>query len=118
VTRDDEAAGVFVALRADLLRGDLGRLGSHLAALESIMDSLPGVADEADLTRMRAEAERSRDVLAAAAGGVRAAHRRLGEAIDRLCAGRHPSAARPRERVERKPRLTETDSFTGNAGVT
>jgi hypothetical protein len=80
MTRPD-ADAIFEALRADLLRGDLGRLDAHLAAVAVLADKLgPGAADHDALTRIRAEAERSRDLLAAAAGGVRAALRRLGEA--------------------------------------
>lgn len=75
----DAEAAAFQLLRADLLSGDLGRLDAHLAALDALAASL-GPGDHAALVRIRAEAERSRDLLAAASGGVRAALRRLGEA--------------------------------------
>jgi hypothetical protein len=79
VTQSEHAA-TFEALRADLLRGDLGQLDAHLAAISAIAESLvSGAANPDALARIRTEAERSRDLLAAAAGGVRAALRRLGE---------------------------------------
>jgi hypothetical protein len=71
----------LVALRADLLRGDLGNLEAHLAALAAIESRLSdGREDGADLAALRAEADRNRDILGAAAAGVRAALRRLEEA--------------------------------------
>lgn len=71
----------FKALRVDLLRGDLDRLEAHLAALTLLAESLgPGAADHDMLARIRSEAEHSRELLRAAAGGVRAVLRRLGEA--------------------------------------
>jgi hypothetical protein len=77
----DDHAATFEALRADLLRGDLGNLDTHLAALSALgANPGSGAKDQDDLARIRAEAERSRDLLAAAAGGVRAALRRLDEA--------------------------------------
>jgi hypothetical protein len=69
------------ALRADLLRGDLGGLEAHLAAVSSLGDDLAsGGHRPAALAALRAEADRTRDVLSAAACGVRAALRRLEEA--------------------------------------
>jgi hypothetical protein len=81
MTHPDEQAAAFVALRADLLAGGLGNLDAHLAALSALGANLGvGPQDQDALARIRAEAERSRDLLAAAAGGVRAALRRLDEA--------------------------------------
>ena len=75
-----ELAATFEALRADLLRGDLGQLDAHLAAISALAESVgSGAADPDTLARIRTEAERSRDLLSAAAGGVRAALRRLEE---------------------------------------
>jgi hypothetical protein len=71
---------VFVALRSDLLRGELGNLSAHLmdlTRLEALLSELPQAVD---LAALRIEADRNRDILAAAAAGVRAALRRLGEA--------------------------------------
>jgi hypothetical protein len=71
----------LAALRADLLRGDLGALEAHLAAVSSLGDDLAsGGHRPAALAALRAEADRTREVLAAAACGVRAALRRLEEA--------------------------------------
>jgi hypothetical protein len=81
MTTPDADVALFAALRTDLLQGDLGRLEAHLAALLALAEELgSGPADPDALARIRAEAEHSRDLLAAAAGGVRAALRRLGEA--------------------------------------
>lgn len=81
MTRHDAHAALFAALRADLLRGDLGRLDAHIAALTALADSIGrDAADVATLARIRAEAERSRGLISAASGGVRATLRRLGEA--------------------------------------
>lgn len=71
---------VFAAIRTDLLRGELGNLDSHLVALTAFESRLLEENDPAALAVLRAEAERNRDILAAAAAGVRAALRRLGEA--------------------------------------
>lgn len=80
MTRPEHDAAVFESLRGDLLRGDLGQLDAHLAALSALAGSLgSGASDHDALARIRSEAERSRDLLSAAAGGVRAALRRLGE---------------------------------------
>ena len=80
MTQPDRDAATFEALPDELLRGDLGQLDAHLAALSALADSLASGAAEPDaLARIRIEAERSRDLLSAAAGGVRAALRRLGE---------------------------------------
>jgi hypothetical protein len=73
-------ADLFAALRADLLRGDLGNLAAHLAALTELESRVSVLGDAAVLAALRAEADRNRDILAAAAAGVRAALRRLGEA--------------------------------------
>jgi hypothetical protein len=70
----------LAAVRADLLRGDFGDLASHLAALSELEARLTGKIDASSLIAVRSEAERTRDVLASAAAGVRAALRRLGEA--------------------------------------
>ena len=81
MTHPDPGGDLFAALRSDLLLGDFGRLEAHLAALSALADSLgPDTANSDTLLRLRAEAERSRELLSAAAGGVRAALRRLGEA--------------------------------------
>jgi hypothetical protein len=78
---DAGAAGELRALRADLLAGDLGSLAAHLAATEALAARLAAEGPGAeDIWVIRAEAERNREVLAAAAAGVRAALRRLGEA--------------------------------------
>jgi hypothetical protein len=80
VTQPDRHAAIFEALRADLLHGDLRQLDTHLAAFSALAESLgTGATDQDALARIRIEAERSRDLLSAAAGGVRAALRRLGE---------------------------------------
>ena len=80
MTQPDRDAAIFEALRADLLHGDLRQLDSYLAAFSALAESLgPGATDHDTLARIRIEAERSRDLLSAAAGGVRAALRRLGE---------------------------------------
>jgi hypothetical protein len=71
-------AEILAALRSDLLHGNLGNLAAHLAALQELEARLsdhPGT-----LAALRAEADRNREILAAAAAGVRAALRRLGEA--------------------------------------
>jgi hypothetical protein len=81
VTQPEPDAAIFEVLRADLLRGDLGQLDAHLTALSALAKSLgSGAADHDALARIRLKAERSRDLLSAAAGGVRAALRRLNEA--------------------------------------
>jgi hypothetical protein len=78
---DASPADGLRALRADLLAGDLVSLETHLAAAEALAARLPAQRlDAAALRALRAEAERNREVLAAAAAGVRAALRRLGEA--------------------------------------
>lgn len=72
---------VFGALRDDLLRGDFAALDEHQSKIAALgRDLETGAHRPLGLAELRAEAERSRDVLAAAAGGVRAALRRLGEA--------------------------------------
>jgi hypothetical protein len=73
-------AEVFVALRADLLRGDLTGLAAHLDAFAALESRLALQVDPDTLAALRAEADRNRDLLAASAAGVRAALRRLGEA--------------------------------------
>ncbi len=76
----NEPADDLRALRADLLAGDLGSLEAHLAATEALAARLAAGPGTPDLALIRAEAERNRELLAAAAAGVRAALRRLGEA--------------------------------------
>jgi hypothetical protein len=71
---------ILAALRSDLLRGNLSNLAAHLAALTELEARLSDHAGTVALAALRAEADRNRDVLAAAAAGVRAALRRLGEA--------------------------------------
>lgn len=68
------------ALRTDLLRGDFSRLDAHLAALSDIESRVAEHRDSSALMATRVEAERNREILGAAAAGVRAALRRLGEA--------------------------------------
>jgi hypothetical protein len=71
----------FEALRSDLVRGELGRLDVHLANLAALGDDLlSGAHRPGEPEAVRAEAERTGAVLAAAACGLRAALRRLGEA--------------------------------------
>ena len=71
----------FHALRSNLLRGDLSGLDAHLSMLAALGEEVAkGQHSREALSKIRAEAERSREVLAAAAGGVRAALRKLGEA--------------------------------------
>ena len=77
----DEDLASFAALQGDLRRGNLRHLETHLAAISAIGEAIARErGDQAELARLRTEAERSRDLLAAAAGGVRAVLRRLGEA--------------------------------------
>jgi hypothetical protein len=71
----------LAALRDDLLRGELGHLEAHLAAMSALEARLlDAPRDATELAALRAEADRNRDILGAAAAGVRAALRRLGEA--------------------------------------
>lgn len=102
-----EVAAGFDALRADLLRGDFGALDVHLTKLSALGEEVAmGSHGSAALCRMRADAERNREILAAAAGGVRAALRRLGEAgaatsVYTLDGSRVPLAAQPPARGSR-----------------
>ena len=78
---DNDVLVAFGALRANLLRGDLGGLDAHLSTISAFGKKVAdGAHGSVELDKVRAEAERNRDILAAAAGGVRAALRRLGEA--------------------------------------
>jgi hypothetical protein len=78
---DELLSTAFAALRDDLLRGDLSGLDAHLSAVTILgADLARGEHDQVALGGLHAEAERNRDILAAAAAGVRAALRRLGEA--------------------------------------
>jgi hypothetical protein len=77
----DTGSQALAALRNDLIRGELGRLEAHLAAISALEAGLrDGSREATDLAALRAEADRNRDILGAAAAGVRAALRRLGEA--------------------------------------
>jgi hypothetical protein len=79
--RDAPRAAALAALRADLLKGDFAGLEAHVAALTALGEDLAsGRHRPAAPEALRAEAERARDILAAAACGVRAALRRLCEA--------------------------------------
>lgn len=73
-------AELLAALRSDLLRGDLQSLSTHLDVITYLESRLTERHDAAALAALRHEAERNREILAAAAAGVRAVLRRLGEA--------------------------------------
>jgi hypothetical protein len=78
---DHPESNPLTALRGDLLRGQVDHLEAHLAALSALETHLLDSPWQAsDLAALRAEADRNRDILGAAAAGVRAALRRLGEA--------------------------------------
>lgn len=78
---DERLSTAILALRKDLLRGDLGGLDAHLAAITDVAEEITrGGYETEELETLRADAERNRDILTAAAAGVRAALRRLGEA--------------------------------------
>ena len=79
--RPDAPVATFERLRADLRRGDFGGLAVHLADLSSLGQAIEsGVLVPDDPVALRAEAERASEVLSAAASGLRAVLRRLGEA--------------------------------------
>lgn len=78
---DAMPSAALEALRSDLVRGELGGLDVHLAKLSAVGDDLlSGALRPGELAALRAEAERTGEVIAAAACGLRAALRRLGEA--------------------------------------
>ena len=78
---DEHLSRAFDELRDDLLRGDLSGLDAHLSAVTILGAELArSEQGPAALGSLHAQAERNRDILAAAAAGVRAALRRLGEA--------------------------------------
>jgi hypothetical protein len=72
-------AAVLSAIRSDLLNGNLAGLAEHLNAMSDLESRLPDYP-ASFLVALRSEADRNREILAAAAGGVRAALRRLREA--------------------------------------
>lgn len=73
-------SNAFAALRSDLLEGRLSGLDRHLTLLFEVEGRAVDLRDTAGLLALKAEAERNRELLAAAAAGVRAALRRLAEA--------------------------------------
>lgn len=79
---DRSPAGELRSLRHDLLSGDLSSLEAHLAATEALANRLEAEgADPAEAAAIRAEAERNREIISAAAAGIRAALRRMAEAV-------------------------------------
>jgi hypothetical protein len=81
VRPEDGVPNLFAKIRSDLLAGNFVALASHIAALEELATRLDEQALDRDaLPVLRHEAERSRDMVGAAARGVRAALRRIGEA--------------------------------------
>jgi hypothetical protein len=72
-------AAMLSAIRSDLLNGNLAGLAIHLKAMADLESRLSDYPDSS-LVALRSEAERSREILAAAASGVRAALRKLREA--------------------------------------
>lgn len=77
---NDSDAESLATLRSDLLNGNFGNLAAHLAALTDIEARLADHRDSVALAALRTEADRNREIIAAAAAGVRAALRRLSEA--------------------------------------
>lgn len=79
---DRSPAEELRSLRDDLLSGDLSSLEAHLAATEALAVRLESEgADSTEAAAIRAEAERNREIIASAAAGIRAALRRMAEAV-------------------------------------